>query len=220
MQNVAMRPLSRSEASRINGSKSRGPKTPEGKAISARNSINHGLYAKSLLLNQESDDKFKAFVSAFYHEFKPTTPAEQALVDVMAYARWRQARLWTVEQCALNTEMSKHDIASPCERAALAWMNLADRSQVLNAVHRHDTSYDRQFSRSLRRLHELRRERRSDNLIQNAERTRHLAENTPPATPGRGRLEPHTNPIEPEKGPQRTQNEPDPAAIQTEPPIL
>ena len=41
-------------ASRANGARSRGPKTPEGKARSARNSLNHGLLARAILLEGES----------------------------------------------------------------------------------------------------------------------------------------------------------------------
>jgi hypothetical protein len=51
--------LSRSEQARLNGAKSRGPKTNAGKARSAINANKHNLSGQRLVvLNNENDDAF------------------------------------------------------------------------------------------------------------------------------------------------------------------
>jgi len=61
----------RSQASRINGARSRGPKTPEGKARSSQNAIQHGLLAANILITDECRHNFKALSDLLIQQLNP-----------------------------------------------------------------------------------------------------------------------------------------------------
>jgi hypothetical protein len=84
-------------ASRANGARSRGPKTPEGKARSARNSLDHGLLARSIVLESESRERFDDLMRSLNDTFRPSNPFEHLLIGKMAAAHWRQIRVWTLQ---------------------------------------------------------------------------------------------------------------------------
>jgi hypothetical protein len=92
------------QASRANGSKSRGPATPEGKLTSSRNAEKHGLLSGTVVLEGESTDRFLELVTALHEEFQPQTPFEESLVENMAAARWRQMRIWGMEKAGMDHE--------------------------------------------------------------------------------------------------------------------
>src|ERR1700720_1285470 len=98
----------KSDTSRTNGAKSRGPTTVEGKEKSSRNSLKHGLTAGSgnILLDCEDPDEFEEIFNKLLGIHEPSTPAENDLVEEMVAARWRIRRMWTIETGLLNAEIA------------------------------------------------------------------------------------------------------------------
>src|SRR5438876_11357309 len=80
----------KSETARINGAKSRGPKSPATRQKSSANSLQHGLTAaNTLVLACEVPEEFKKFLDEYMAVHQPVNAAECDLVDQMAAARWR-----------------------------------------------------------------------------------------------------------------------------------
>jgi enoyl-CoA hydratase/carnithine racemase len=148
------------ESSRANGSKSQGPITPEGKAISARNAERHGLLNDCIVIEGEADDRFHEMLASLIAEFDPQSESEVALVETMAVAKWRQTRIWGMEAARLSEEIrtqdSDPDLAPkrPVVRAVLALETLIARNRTLDVLSRYETRFDRIYSRARRELRE------------------------------------------------------------------
>jgi hypothetical protein len=83
----------RAEASRRNGAKSRGPKTPEGRARAAQNALKHGMRALThVVLPDESAVEFAALDAAMVEELAPEGALQLVLARRVAVAAWRLAR--------------------------------------------------------------------------------------------------------------------------------
>ena len=144
-------------ASRANGAKSAGPKTPEGKRRSAKNGVRHGILSRTIVLEGEDTRAFAVLLSSFEAEFEPGTPSEAALIENMAIARWRLMRIWGIEKESFTLEIAKTNAASqPVTRAAQAFRALSDESRSLDLLHRYETRYDRQYARAYYLLHKAR----------------------------------------------------------------
>src|SRR5689334_14903135 len=94
-------------ASRANGALSRGPKTPEGKARSARNALRHGLLAKYVVLRNESHEGFEELCKIYTNRFAPVDDVEMGLIEEMASAYWRMHRGWAIENHLMNTATAR-----------------------------------------------------------------------------------------------------------------
>jgi hypothetical protein len=150
-------------ASRANGAKSRGPKTPEGKRASSRNACRHGMLCKSILLEGESAALFAELLADLHAEYHPRPGVESTLIEHMAVSQWRQLRLWGLESASITEEIEKVKAAEqpmqPVNAATRALRNMTNGSRFLEFLNRCDTRYDRQHSRALKRLLDLRAHR-------------------------------------------------------------
>jgi hypothetical protein len=106
----------RAEASRRNGAKSRGPKTPEGKARSAQNALKHGLRAEQfVLLHDEDAGAFQAMADALADDLAPVGALQALLARRLVVAAWRLERADRIE-CQL--------FALQAERSERGWGRL------------------------------------------------------------------------------------------------
>jgi hypothetical protein len=153
----------KSETARLNGSKSHGPKTPEGKAKSALNALRHGLTANFHTLPQESDQEFQAFLDAYIDRYQPADIVELDLVQTMATTRWRLRRIAVMETDLFDNELavSQDQIADEFEEiddgGRLAWVfkKLAGESKALALLMRYEASLNRLYERTAKQLAEL-----------------------------------------------------------------
>ncbi len=87
-----MRSEKQREASRANGSRSKGPITPKGKAVSSMNSLKHGLRSNQVVLPGESAAEFNAELKGWADDWKPSGHTAAVLVERAAVASWRLRR--------------------------------------------------------------------------------------------------------------------------------
>jgi hypothetical protein len=158
-------PLTRSEQARLNGAKSRGPKTAEGKQRSAMNAAKHGLVAdKVIVLQNEQPDLFDQLFNAFVEKFKPQDDAERELVLHAAVARWRLRRVWQLESALFDMKMDEQrdlmkktfDRADEGVRQAMAFRSLAEDSASFTLLSRYETRLSREYDRAIRALERAR----------------------------------------------------------------
>lgn len=150
-------------AARINGAKSKGPITEEGKARSAQNAMRHGLTSRRIVIAGESQEEFDAFELAYRNDFEPQGEVENELVHEVASARWRLRRLEQME-AALH-EKARRKLAEelgpeadPHEIQFLSLGEVAESPAFRNLV-RYQNQLRRAAEKAEKDLHERRAQR-------------------------------------------------------------
>ena len=156
--------FSKSEQSRINGAKSRGPKTEAGKRKSSMNACKHGLTSALIVHHNESDEQFQLLLTAFTEKFQPSDAIERELVFEAAVARFQLRRVWAMETAAMDREMDmqrdwvdeKHEDCDEETRTAIAYSRLGNQSKVLGLLSRYHSRVRRDFEKAIRDLEHIR----------------------------------------------------------------
>jgi hypothetical protein len=163
----------RAEASRKNGAKSRGPKTPEGKARTARNALKHGLCAEHhVVVEGESPDAFVAFEAALVADLAPEGALQTLLAGRIARAAWRLERAERIE-----AELFARQMDGPFGDGdlGLALIRDGNGARAFDTLLRYRGAAQAEFSRALHVLKALQAERAA----------REPAPASPPALPNK-----------------------------------
>ena len=152
-----MRTPAQIAASRANGAKSKGPITAQGKRNSSRNSTSHGLFADTIVLEEEKKEEFFIMLDELLDEHQPATPTEIMMVETIAAARWKQNRIWGMQKIAFDHDVSSSPDPSaiPPLRAILSLQSSPEKVRSHELLLRYDIAFDRQISRALLRLQQL-----------------------------------------------------------------
>src|SRR3954447_10868356 len=97
-----------SQAARNNGARSRGPVTPEGKAVSSRNALRHGLLAQTVVLPNEDAKVFNTFFYLFIERFEPVDDIEMSMLEDMCASVWRLRRAMAMEKTTFEAGIIQH----------------------------------------------------------------------------------------------------------------
>ncbi len=156
------------EASKTNGAKSQGPKTPEGKAKSAQNANRHNLAGGHIvLLSNESIREFKAFSNGYYDAFAPANAVERDLVNQLIAASWRLARISAMESAIFEVEMWRQekthaktfDYLDSHTRHVLTFLNMDNEEDAMRKLLRYQGAARRAYNAAFKQLQVLQGDR-------------------------------------------------------------
>jgi hypothetical protein len=149
---------------RENAQSSTGPKTAEGKAMSSRNSLKHGMYSKIALLPDEDREEYLTYTTAMKADLKPAGELQYELAQTIADNFWRLRRFRIIETNRLQTlgESEFTIEVDPGLALAYGWAEDCDQGRSLDILSRHEQRVTNQNLKLITRLKDLQREERQE----------------------------------------------------------
>jgi hypothetical protein len=157
-------------AARINGAKSQGPVSVEGRARSSQNSLRHGLSSAVVVLPHEDRAHFEQLRESYLESFGPTDQPQHDLVETMAAARWRLNRLFGIEsklfekEMVLRAEEMAEKLEEMTEPDKLAWVfdHMANHGKSIALLIRYEGSLNRTYERAFKQLQQLQKSQQNE----------------------------------------------------------
>ena len=156
----------KTQSNRQNAKRSTGPKSAEGKAKAAANSLKHGFFASVQHLNPHDAPAYQSTLADLRMGLQPDGPVEEQLIRELAMFTTRLQRLEAAEYALLagNTESDPTDareIAAAFERAAPA----------MDQLHKIEIHLRRAYNRTWDRLEKIQKERHKLTLDESLKRS-------------------------------------------------
>jgi hypothetical protein len=133
-----------------NAIRSTGPRSDAGKSTVSQNAAKHGLSAASPVLSSEDQGAFDALVENLNSEFQPHGEHEQFLVQQMAEARWRLARIRLIETAAFDLLLGSETPQTPYSRIAEAMVGKG--GDLLSKLERYASAAERSYYKAHKEL--------------------------------------------------------------------
>jgi hypothetical protein len=168
--------INRAQINQANAQHSTGPKSVEGKRKSSLNALRHGLTGQIVVMPTEDLHAYQRHLESFTDEYRPQGPTEAHLVQALADTSWRLNRVAALETNLLTLGVASGSgphIGAPqqIQDALAIAAALESQSKALSNLSMHSQRLSRQFERTVDKLHELQKTRRTqeerelDNLL-------------------------------------------------------
>jgi hypothetical protein len=162
-----MATTAQTNANRENAKKSTGPRTPEGKTISSRNSLVHGMTSGKFLPPDADPQEFFQLLDQFRNRLQPFDEVEDALVERLVAAEFKMRSVRYMDAGLFHYQAETNPMPDQFNKAgrsnSLAWAFHGDSAYYnsFSQLMRCEGCLQREFSRALRDLSMLQADRRA-----------------------------------------------------------
>ena len=165
-------------ANRRNAERSTGPKTTDGKEISRRNSLKHGLTGEGVALTNEDSARVERMFHDLEAEMKPSGPMGRLLVRRIATMAVRMERSVLQETAALSERVTRAEAdagaagSSEAEQAEAGRRAMFDPSKEACLARKYEAAAERGFFKAIKEFREVERAAKGPDVAAEAEAAR------------------------------------------------